>query len=255
MNCCKTGAPEWKNDNLSQDLRDGAHNVLVSSHNYKDIYDTIAKAYRMIQASQKVLIDVKPPELVFPGILFIRAKASFLASIRLVLAGQSVEAQPLLRLMIEQIWYGLFIAMDPTPPNRRKIWTDRNDSEITKKKCKREFTIRNVHKCHELHDFDTAHQLFQFYESAIDYGAHPNQYSAFSQIKQDENSKSLKYDIGIYSFDNSVTMSTIRMAIGIAVGYLKIIEIVFNDIFHDFVSEKEIEELILQLNTQFKRWA
>jgi len=255
MNCCNIQKPEWKQDDLSQALRDGEHNVLVSSHNYKDIYDTLSKAYQIIQNSQNVFINVKPHDLIFSSILFIRARASLLASIRLILAGQPIEAQPLLRLMIEQLWYGFYIAIDPKPPTRQKIWLDRNDSKEAKKKCKREFTIKNVRNCHEQHDPVSADQLAKFYDSTIDYGAHPNQYSAFSQIKQDINSASLKYEIGIYSFDIPVTMSSIRMTLGIVVGYLKILQIVFKDTFPEFVSENEIDELILNLNTQFQRWA
>jgi len=247
--------PEWKQDELSKALRDGEYNVLVSSHNYKDIYDTLSKAYQIIQNSQDVFINIRPPELIFSSILFIRARASLLASIRLILAGQPVEAQTLLRLMIEQLWYGFYIAVDPNPPKRRTIWSDRNDSGEAKKKCKSEFTIKNVKNCHKQYDGDSAHQLAQFYDATIDFGAHPNQYSAFSQIKQDNESNSLDYTVGIYSFDIPVTMSSIRMTLGIVVGYLKIIQIVFKDTFHNFVSENEIDELITNLNTQFQRWA
>ncbi len=43
------------------------------------------------------------------------------------MSGQASEASLLLRGAIEQSWYALYMAKDPNPDNRVRIWLKRND--------------------------------------------------------------------------------------------------------------------------------
>jgi len=166
--------PRWKKDVLSDLLKDGEYNVLVSTHNYREVYNLLTDTYRLLIQCEKAINHNANSDIIFPGFFFIRTRAAYIASLRLILAGQPVEAHATLRLMIEDCWYGLYILNDPSPPKRRKTWLNRNDSEKSKKECRNLFTVKNVREDHEKCDPETAKELNKQYEHTIDFGAHPN---------------------------------------------------------------------------------
>ena len=247
--------PPWGKDIFSEVLKSVEYNTLISTKNYHKIYGLIISTYELMVDAGKAMNYRMHPNDMFPAFLFLRVQSSFIASIRMILGGQSVEAHPIMRLMIEQAWYGLYIKLDPTPPNRRKIWTNRNDSDADKKKCKKEFTIANVRRAHGVVDPEASEELWNLYEHTIDYGAHPNQYSVFSNLNQDSTSEKLKYDVGMIAFDLPVTMMSIRTTLAIAVGFLKIIEKAFKDGYEKNVSQDKVDEVINGLDTFFLQWA
>src|SRR5258708_6456877 len=116
---------------------------------------------------------------VFPRFLIIRTRSSLLAGLRLAMGGQIPESYQLFRSVIEQAWYALHIAKDPSQPERENIWLCRNDSDAAKRKCQSEFSVGNVRSTHESFDLDSAKNLRFLYDKAIDFGGHPNQQATF----------------------------------------------------------------------------
>jgi len=247
--------PPWGKDSLSKVLKSAEYNTLISTKNYGKIYGLLVSTYELLLDAERAIKYRVHPNDIFPAFLFLKVHSSFLASIRTILSGQAVEAHPIMRLMIEQAWYGLYIKLDPKPPKRRKIWLNRNDSEAGKKRCRREFTIANVRKAHKAVDPEVSAQLGELYEHTIDYGAHPNQYGVFSNLNQDNTSGKLKYSVGMLAFDMPVTMMSIRITIAIAIGYLKIIENRYKDGYDKNVSQQKVDKVIDGLNTYFVQWA
>jgi hypothetical protein len=101
---------------------------------------------------------------------------------RIAMSGQAFEAQPALRLAIEEAWYALHIAKDPAPPRRARIWYDRGDSQQATQACKNEFTVGNVRRTHEQFDLKTAAVMKVLYEDTIEFGGHPNQAGVVSSL-------------------------------------------------------------------------
>ena len=60
------------------------------------------------------------------------------------MSGRVPESYPVLRAEIEQAWYALHIAKDPTPPDRCTIWLSRNDDKASETKCKEVNLAYNV---------------------------------------------------------------------------------------------------------------
>jgi hypothetical protein len=100
--------------------------------------------------------------------------SSLRAAVRLAMSGQILEPYVLLRAAIEQSWYALHIAKDPSPPDRSALWLNRNVDAESKERCKEEFTARRVRVTHEALDAESAGRLHRLYEVTINFGAHPN---------------------------------------------------------------------------------
>ena len=170
------------------------------------------------------------------------------------MSGQLPESYAVLRASIEQAWYALHIAKDPHPPERVKVWLCRNDDETSRSKCKNEFTVQNVRSTHESFDSVTAKQLHELYERMIDFGAHPNQQSLFLAMRQSETDEETNFTVGILFPSPVPILLTVRMAVAVAVGALKVFQHVFPERFRLMSLDEEIKALVGELNSAFKAY-
>jgi len=144
------------------------------------------------------------------------------------------------------------MAKDPQPPNRAKVWLHRNDDETSKSKCKSEFTVANVRSTHESLDSVTAKQLHELYETMIDFGAHPNQRSVLMAMSKSETEQEINYRVGILFPEVVALVATLRMAVAVAVGALKVFQLIFPERFKLMGLDEEIKALVNELNSVFK---
>jgi hypothetical protein len=202
--------------------------------------------------------------LLIPRFLQVRVRSAFLAACRLALSGQLVEAHAVLRVGIEEAWYALHIATppeaaadqdQPTPMSRWEVWMRRTDSPSAKRRCKDEFTIRNVRTTHERIDSTTAAHLHAVYETLIDFGAHPNEQGLLSSIMKTEDDREIQYQVGILAPHELPLVMTLRLSVAVAVGALKIFQRIFPERFELMSIDVEIDKLVAGLNTVFKQWA
>ena len=182
----------------------------------------------------------------------VRTHSSFLAAIRLAMSGQLSESYAVLRAAIEQAWYALHMAKDPQPPTRTTVWLCRNDDETSKSKCKSEFTIAKVRSTHESLDPATAKQLHELYETMIDFGAHPNQLGMLVAMGKSEMEQGINYQVGILFPEVVALAATLRMAVAVAVGALKVFQLIFPECFKLMGLDEEIKALVNELNSVFK---
>ena len=171
------------------------------------------------------------------------------------MSGQIAEAFVLLRAAVEQSWYALHMAKDPKEDARVVIWLRRNDDDRATNKCKAEFTVKNVRSTHEGLDAAAASQLHRIYEQLIDYGAHPNQMGVFAGITQKESTSQVDYKVGILYPAELPVMVTLRLAVAVAVGSLKIFRLIYPERFTLTRLDVEIEELVIELNSRFARFS
>jgi len=242
----------WGDDPLSSFFADAEYNDRVTSLKLEDIYTLLQKIHGAFQRVGETVEKDKREELLVPRFLMIRTHSAFLAAIRLAMSGQLSESYSVLRAAIEQAWYALHISKDPQPTNRAKVWLCRNDNQASKSKCKKEFTISNVRSTHESLDTITANQLQQLYETMIDYGAHPNQSGMLMAMSMTEKEKEINYKVGILFPETVPLITTLRMAVAVAVGALKVFQLIFTERFKIMRLDEEIKALVNQLNTIFK---
>jgi len=146
----------------------------------------------------------------------------------------------------------LHIAKDPKPPNRAKVWLCRNENKASKAKCKNEFTVANVRSTHGSLDSVTAKQLHQLYETMIDFGAHPNQLGVLVEVSKLETEQEINYRVGILFPQIVPLVATLRMAVTMAVGALKVFQLIFPERFKIMGLDKEIKVFVSELNSVFK---
>jgi hypothetical protein len=133
-----------------------------------------------------------------------------------------------------------------------EIWLCRNEDVTAKAKCKQEFTVANVRSSHEAIDPHTARHLQELYESVIDFGAHPNQLSVLSGIAHSEAAKKNVFQVGILYPKTLPMMMTIRLAVAVAVGALKIFQQIFPERFNIMSIDNRIDTIVIKLNSVFK---
>jgi hypothetical protein len=150
--------PPWEGDPLSKYFADAEHNTRASAVNWPDVYEVQQGAHallrRLLDAIENERGDSR--DVGSQRMLIHRSHGAILATMRLTMSGQAIEAMPVLRLAIEEAWYALHIAKDPAPPTRARIWWNRDDSPQATQACREEFSAGNVRRTHEGLDPRTA---------------------------------------------------------------------------------------------------
>jgi hypothetical protein len=168
--------PPWEGDPLSKYFADAEHNTRASAVNWPDVYEVQQGAHallrRLLDAIENERGDSR--DVGSQRMLIHRSHGAILATMRLTMSGQAIEAMPVLRLAIEEAWYALHIAKDPAPPTRARIWWNRDDSPQATQACREEFSAGNVRRTHEGLDPRTATSMKRLYDDTITYGGHPN---------------------------------------------------------------------------------
>ncbi len=116
-------------------------------------------------------------------ILFMNAYQLFLASVRAALSGHSVAVFPLLRTALESAAYGGLIA---AKPELTTVWTDRHRDDAARNACRKAFTFAKAIEPLKDRAPDIHELAILAYDSAIDFGAHPNIKGVFGHVSLDE---------------------------------------------------------------------
>jgi hypothetical protein len=153
-----TVVPPWEGDPLSKYFSNAEHNTRASAVNWPDVYEVQAEAHALLRRLLDAIENERGDSRDFGAtrMLIHRSHAAILATMRLTMSGQAIEAMPVLRLAIEEAWYALHIAKDPAPPARPRIWWNRDDDPKATDACREEFTVGNVRRTHERLDAKTA---------------------------------------------------------------------------------------------------
>lgn len=244
--------PDWGNDSLSQFFKDADNNARVTAANYPLVFRLLQRVHSAFQRAETAVEKDPGWNRLVPRFLLIRTHSTFLAAIRAGMSGQVSEAFVLLRGAIEQSWYALHMAKDSNPDDRVEIWLRRNDDDQAAAKCKAEFTVKNVRSTHEALDPSTAFELRRLYEMLIDYGAHPNQMGVLTALRSDESANQIDYKVGILYPAELPVMVTLRIAVAVAIGALKVFKLIYPERFALMSFDTELAELVDELNSKFK---
>ena len=123
----------------------------------------------------------------------LKAPASFLsanafmlwmASLRMALTGHAAATFPLFRTALESACYAYLVQKDEA---KEKLWLARHNSEKDLADCRRAFTpaAREVARAINAVQAGSGDIVLETYESAIDFGAHPNTKSVLSHVQSE----------------------------------------------------------------------
>jgi hypothetical protein len=246
--------PPWEGDALSTFLSEAQWNERVSPLKMANVYSLLRRVHDAFRQVMTITEKENNPNLLPARFLMARTHAAWLAAVRLGLSGQTVEAYPLIRAVVENCWYALHLAKDPNPPTRATIWLCRDDDAAAKARCKREFTIGNVRATHAALDTTAATALQTLYEWTIDFGAHPNERGVLAAMITDPAQRG---SFGAVFLTNNPTLiaAPLKMAVEAAVGALKTFRLIFPERFAIMGVDDEIEKLVAELNTVFAPYA
>jgi hypothetical protein len=247
--------PKWPDGGLAKVLAAAEFNIRGAFCNMPDVYNALEEMHLTSAETLKALEKDNRDEFLMPRILFARIHSASIAAVRLIAAGQVPEVWPLIRTMIEQAWYAIYIGLDPNPGQRAEIWFRRNDDDSAKAKCRTEFTIGKVRDAHEKVDAPTAKELHRLYESAIDLGAHPNQLGVMLGLgKTTKTRDSHTYDVGVMDPNPFMVAFAASVLIAVSIGTLKVFQSMFPERFKIMSIDQRIEKLAIIVNTVSKKY-
>ena len=112
------------------------------------------------------------------SILLLNAHASFRAAIRLSLSGQLLPVFMTLRGCIESALYANAMIINP---KLQGVWLSRDRDIKARQACRDEFTVgKMLRYLSDTQNKEFSDTLRDFYDSTIDFGAHPNNRSMLS---------------------------------------------------------------------------
>ncbi len=145
-----------------------------------------------------------------------------------------------LRGCLENSLYGLHISNNP---DTREIWLCRHDDEGGKKKCKNEFTARNVFNTLKAKD-EKIHKIAKdLYETTIDYGAHPNELGMLSMMRKTQDENQIDFMVDYLTGDSMPLRLGLKITSRVGVCSLFIFQLVFKERFDILGISKDLETL------------
>jgi hypothetical protein len=93
--------PAWEGDPLSKFLSDAQWNERVSALKMPNLYALLRRVHAAFEQVASITEKEHTPTLLPARFLMARARGAWLAAVRLTMSGQTVEAYPLVRAVIE----------------------------------------------------------------------------------------------------------------------------------------------------------
>lgn len=227
----------WGKDPLSEFIKTAWNNTFATFANLKPQYNCLNE----IHVTYRKIIDnlINSPEW-FASFFLMRAHASYIGGVRLSLSGQVPEAYIVFRGCLENSLYGLYVSRRP---NTQEIWLRRHDDESSKRRCKNEFTTRNVFQCLESVDKKIHHIAQQLYDTTIDYGAHPNERGLMSLMTQEKDGSKIDFRL-YYLTGNTLPLHLcIKTAARIGICSLYIFKNIYRERFDILGIAEKLKEL------------
>lgn len=169
----------WSDDQLTEYLNECRGNQFATYANKEMVRALIRNDLWF----RRVLKEVVNPRPFFPMSFMLRAHSAYLAACGCIMAGQTYEANAILRSCLEIAAYGFYIGADD---ERAALWLSRHDSDAMKIKVRSEFSQGNIRRHIRSADQKLADIYDSLYEDLIDFGAHPNErgFSASTTITE-----------------------------------------------------------------------
>lgn len=205
----------WGDDKITEFLDMARENSFATFEQMPKDFKRLIEINKLFSSALEYLEYSKYPlEVLF----FQKAYSSFLGAIRLAVASQVPEAFAVLRVALESSLYGLFIFEDSNYPDLAMIWLNRHNSPQALQQARRKFQIDNMWPELASRDSQLHGHVKAMYARTIDYGAHPNEMSLVSTLRQETDPEKIR----IYSrfLTDDVTFIGLGLKSSVQVGVL-----------------------------------
>lgn len=173
---------DWGSDDLTQFLDTAQRNLWASYAHLEE--------FRLLMKLDRLFEEVSPhlgKDGTFLESLFVtRCHSAYRGAVRLAASGELPEAFALMRSALENALYAFHVHRNP---KIGEIWMERGSDIKSKKKCQQAFRIGPILGEYEKYDSYNGKPARTLYETFIDYGAHPNSDSVYSNIIPEEDEK------------------------------------------------------------------
>lgn len=182
MTCSPAPPPGWGDDEISKYLDTARGNQLATFHKKREVMADLIKVDSLLRKLLAGAINLRPHA---PASFLLRAHSAFLAAAGMVMAGQLVEAQAVMRQCLESAGYAFYIGSNDA---RWEAWLRRHDSPANQKAVRDEFQHRKIADTIKATAPKIGGPYADLYERVIDFGAHPNErgFSTSTQIVEDD---------------------------------------------------------------------
>lgn len=170
--------PSWGKDQLSAFLGTAHQNAWATFHNMKAETDRLQLIDRLFRKGEECMTNVVDAWL--PATLMFRSHAAFLGGCGLAMSGQLRECYLVLRGGLEDAIYAYRLNANPAT---QPIWLDRDKDEASRDRVRQVFHIGPMIDDLVKADKNVGTPIKVLYERTIDYGAHPNEKSVFSNFQ------------------------------------------------------------------------
>lgn len=180
MSAAPKGRMKFDFDQSLDDYLQGANEtaalLLASNHAYRRAVD---EAYTFFVRDLFFGESSMRPTAAF---LAANAFMLWLASVRVAATGHAVAAYPLFRVALESACYGFITQYDDA---KEEIWRNRDDDEEAAKRCRKALTsaVKDAADIMNQRQPGIGDGVYEGYQHAIDFGAHPNARSIFSHVR------------------------------------------------------------------------
>jgi hypothetical protein len=247
--------PSWESDPLSTFLSDAQRNERVSSLKMPDLYALLRGVHAAFQQVATITEMEHNEHLLLARFLMARTHSAWLAAVRLGLSAQTVEAYPVARVVVENAWYALHIAKDPSAPARARIWLNRDDDPAAEARCAAEFSIKNVRATHAVLDPTNETACHTVYKTTIGLGGHPNQRGVLAAMIRTESGGFHTFGAVFLTDNPALIAAALKTAVEAAVGALKTFHLIFPERFQIMGIDRDVENLVGGLNAVLKQFA
>jgi hypothetical protein len=217
--------PEWGNDritNFFDKVRENSFATFVQSK------ELLARLININEIFCSAIEYMNYTKNWFALFFFLKAHSSFLAAIGLAIGTQIPEAYMVLRGVVENSLYGLYIHKKP---ELAEIWLSRHESDADKKAVKEKFKIGDMLTLLENIDSKLGKIARSLYERTIDHGAHPNERSLSSMLKQNKKENDIGFKLNYLTNERIVIELCLKSSAQIGVLCLKILELILPERF------------------------
>jgi hypothetical protein len=228
---------DWGTDDLTQFLDRVNSNQKVNHARFPKPVQVMTRVNDCFSLAGK---NLRNPEPVISGVLFLRAQYAYKSAVGMALSGQIVEAFVMMRSCLEYSGYALVIFADPS---LQEVFTNRHIDDASMKAQKEKFTIREVKNVIGAFDGKLL-ELFQiFYDRTIDFGGHPNPHAVFSAMKLEEEGSDHAIQTISLGTDATVLLHAMKSTAQVGLAALFIFQHIFKAKFEILGIRAELDAL------------
>lgn len=172
----------WGNDFLTNHFQLAHENRYATLDNFEPQCAELTEMADALNSYWPTLIDPRPEA---SASLLMRAHLLFANVCEMAYSTQVFASVVLARTALEAAGYASLIAIDS---EAEKLWHERNRSKSSESKARKYFTASRIRDSLNSHHLELASTYWRLYNTAIDFGAHPNiaGISANSNVRQTE---------------------------------------------------------------------